>query len=131
MVNIYTGLPTNETNGNVQVFHDGKWRFWEQKGYDARTTKVTCRELGFLRPVDYRLQYNLTKVAGNLVGNRKMQCNGEEGSLIDCQHGSWELLNKTHDFYLVWVKCGEFLNLIVRSLFIHIYQLNFAIHMSK
>lgn len=117
MVNIHTGLPTNASEGNVQVFHDGKWRFWEQKGFDVSMTRVTCRQLGFAKPVEYRLMDNLTKVVGNLIGNQDMQCNGKEDSLIDCQHGSWEFCNKTGDFLLVWVSCGEFfINFFVHSL---------------
>ncbi len=107
MVEPETGLPTNGTEGNIQVLHDGKWRFWEQNDFSAAKTWVTCRELGFIRPLDYRLTLNLTEVVGNLVKNQAMKCTGKEERLIDCQHGSWKLLNKTEDFFLVWVKCGK------------------------
>ena len=108
MVDPYTGLPTNATEGNVQVLYDGKWRFWEQKDISVKKTWVTCRELGFIRPFNFHLYYNLTEVAGNVIENQAMKCTGKEERLIDCRHESWELLNKTEDFLLVWVKCGKF-----------------------
>ena len=130
MVNPYTGLPTNDTKGNVQVFYLGKWRFWEQKSLNTKKTWVICRELGFIRPLDYRLIYNLTEVQGNLVRNQDMKCTGKEEKLIDCQHESWEFLNKTHDFYLVWVKCGEFLlctrKVIPRKPIVTIFEILFV-----
>ena len=109
MVDPYTGLPTNGTEGNIQVHYDGKWRFWEQNDFTVAKTRVTCRELGFIRPFNFHVFKNLTEVVGNVVENQAMKCTGKEERLIDCQHENWKLLNKTEGFALVWVKCGTFL----------------------
>jgi hypothetical protein len=111
MVDPHTGLPTNSTAGNIQIHTGGKWRFWDGlSGFNTRQTRVACRELGFIRPFNFHIMYNLTSVMGNVVTNENIKCVGTEKKLSDCFHGNWKFLNKTNHFYLVWVKCGKLLS---------------------
>ncbi|XP_028405291.1 scavenger receptor cysteine-rich type 1 protein M130-like [Dendronephthya gigantea] len=105
LVDESTGLPTNATEGYVQVLVDGTWRFWEMQTFSVAKTWVTCRELGFTRPFNYFIKFNATEIIRKPIQNQAITCTGKEERLIDCQHRSWELVNKTDDFRLVWVKC--------------------------
>ena len=46
-----------KSEGNVQVFHKGEWRYICDDHFDIRDAKVVCRQLGFARPLEFTVKY--------------------------------------------------------------------------
>ena len=72
--------------GRIEVLHKGVWGTINSRGntFGYREAKVACRQLGFpdaLRPLNHN---EVPAVARGPIWSKKIQCNGTESNLRDC-----------------------------------------------
>ncbi|XP_028411969.1 deleted in malignant brain tumors 1 protein-like [Dendronephthya gigantea] len=82
----YDGL-----GGSIEIFHNGRWGFILDSGWDMRDARVVCRQLGYpdakraLLGVDVD---NPDKTQHPWLDN--VACTGKERNILDCPHGGFE-----------------------------------------
>ncbi|XP_066951338.1 lysyl oxidase homolog 2 isoform X2 [Macrobrachium rosenbergii] len=74
--------------GNVQIYHEGRWANICDDEWDEREGEIVCRQLGFpgLMKVTYSGTY------GHAQGNYWLDnlfCYGSEKNLTECRHDGW------------------------------------------
>ncbi|CAI8007778.1 Deleted in malignant brain tumors 1 protein [Geodia barretti] len=76
--------------GFVEICVMGRWRAVCDDGWDMNATMVVCREHGMLteETVPIRRRYQSRNVSLVHYWLDDIQCNGDEESLLDCQHAA-------------------------------------------
>ena len=81
--------------GRVEIFHNGKWGTVCDDKWGIKDAQVVCRELG------YRVALSAPPSAYFGYGTGQIwlddvQCQGNEGSIVNCQHAGWGVENCGH-----------------------------------
>ena len=84
-----------QTNGRVEIYHNGEWGTVCDDGWDTADATVVCRQLGF---------YSLKRAYGSAhygpgtgpIWLSKLSCIGNEYKLTDCSQLSVKTKNCTH-----------------------------------
>uniref|UniRef100_T1IIV9 protein-lysine 6-oxidase n=1 Tax=Strigamia maritima TaxID=126957 RepID=T1IIV9_STRMM len=74
--------------GNVEIFHIGRWGAICDDEWDIREATVICRQLGFTRAhqVTENSQFGLSR---KRVWMDNVYCNGDERNITDCRFDGW------------------------------------------
>ncbi|XP_040576272.1 lysyl oxidase homolog 2B [Lepeophtheirus salmonis] len=74
--------------GNLQIFHDGRWGSVCDDEWDMSDAIVACKQLGFGKPKRYyhSSQFGYTK---RLIHMDNLYCYGTEKRLQDCRFNGW------------------------------------------
>ncbi|XP_067007855.2 lysyl oxidase homolog 2 [Anabrus simplex] len=75
--------------GNVEIFHMGKWGSVCDDEWDIRDADVVCRQLGFKGAVDatHNSHFGPTRPSRFWMDN--LYCSGEEARLDECRFDGW------------------------------------------
>ncbi|XP_046635916.1 lysyl oxidase homolog 2-like isoform X2 [Daphnia pulicaria] len=86
MVRIVDGLRENE--GNVEIYHSGKWGSICDDEWDIRDATVVCRELGYSDVVQ-ETHNSMYGPARYPFWMDNLYCVGGENNLTDCRFDGW------------------------------------------
>jgi len=75
-----------KSEGNVQVFHKGEWRYVCDDHFDMRDAKVVCRQLGFARPLNVTTKNTYPIESNGSYWLDDVRCYGHETNLGYCWH---------------------------------------------
>ncbi|XP_071947977.1 lysyl oxidase homolog 3-like [Antedon mediterranea] len=90
--------------GRVEVFHAGKWGTVCNVGWNLVSASVVCRQLGFGSAKEVIFDAGFGQGIGP-VWLWNINCKGNEKSILDCYHGSWNGSSCTH-YDDVGVRCN-------------------------
>ena len=81
--------------GRVEVYHQGEWGTVCSRGWSSHSNNkdVVCKELGFTQGRAFNHEYPGT----GTVWLDGVVCNGDEGSIIDCNHNTMGDTSCGHD----------------------------------
>ncbi|XP_055345426.1 lysyl oxidase homolog 4-like [Paramacrobiotus metropolitanus] len=79
---------TTEFEGNVQVYHDRRWGYVCDDGWDLRDATVLCRQLGFPRS-DFATTASRFGLTHGHIWLSNVQCWGYERNLTSCRSDGW------------------------------------------
>lgn len=83
--------------GRLEVFNEGKWGTVCSQNFDLTTANTSCKQLGFVRALDYRIseEAGFGQGAANSTSLGGMQCTPEDNILVRCAN-NLEKRNCTH-----------------------------------
>ena len=96
MVGIGSNRNDLASKGRVEVFYNGIWGTVCDDYWDLKDANVVCRQLGFPGAVAADISAAFGAGKGQIWMD-KVQCTGEESSLIECRNSGWGINNCNHD----------------------------------
>ena len=96
----------HESEGRLEVFHDGEWGTVCDNRFRYQSADVVCRELGYEQAQSIRSNSYYGRGTGNVWMDR-VKCSGTEASLVQCPHNGWGNVNSRCNSHRddVGVKC--------------------------
>ena len=100
----------DEREGNIQVFHNGKWGLVCDDWFDRKDAKVACRQLGYDGVEFYTLRnYFYDRRQDVTIWLDDLECRGNETRLGDCPRRNgldWGQHNCTAPEEAAGVRCS-------------------------
>ena len=84
-----------ETEGRVEVFHNGEWGTVCDDGWDADDAAVVCASLGLAGRSEFHQSAHYGEGTGTIWLD-DVACDGTEGSLLECSKPDWGIHNCGH-----------------------------------
>ena len=81
--------------GRVEIFHNGFWGTVCDDIWDINDARVICRELGYPDAVSALHSAHFGSGSGQIWLD-DVQCQGNESSIVNCQHAGWGVENCGH-----------------------------------
>ena len=81
--------------GRVEIFHNGSWGTVCDDIWDINDAQVICRELGYPDAVSALHSAHFGSGSGQIWLD-DVQCQGNESSIVNCQHAGWGVENCGH-----------------------------------
>jgi len=103
MVRLVSG--TNNKEGRVEIFYNGKWGTICDDFWDIKDANVVCKQLNFTRATAAK-SYAHFGVGQDPIWLDDVECSGSEKKLSDCKHNGWGSHNCVHNED-AGVVCGE------------------------
>ena len=104
--------------GIVEVLYNNTWGTVCDDDFDEEEIKVICRMLGY--ETGYIISNSLLQVESSLpIWLDNLDCNGNEYTIFDCEHGGWGIHNCDHDDDVV-LRCeGTYVYRYIVTLFVN------------
>ncbi|XP_040859323.1 CD5 antigen-like [Ochotona curzoniae] len=96
--------------GRVEIQYQGKWNTVCKTGWNLKSAKVVCRQLGCGRAINTQKSCDKSTQGKGPIWQSQIACLGQEVVLQDCHSGPWEKNNCTHAED-TWVDCEDPLEL--------------------
>ena len=87
--------PHSPESGRVEVYHNGVWGTVCDDDWDEKDGHVVCRMLGYRTAIQVKSAATYGQGTGP-IWLSKLNCNGEESSLINCRSSAWGVNNCRH-----------------------------------
>lgn len=106
--------------GRVEIQYQGKWNTVCKTGWNLKSAKVVCRQLGCGRAINTQKSCDKSTQGKGPIWQSQIACLGQEVVLQDCHSGPWEKNNCTHAED-TWVDCEGNVYISRDNVHSHIY----------
>ena len=86
---------SSNAEGRVEVLHNGVWSRVCAQHWDVNDGHVVCRMLGYRSAIQVKCCATYGQGTGP-IWLSKLNCSGEESSLINCRSSAWGVNNCRH-----------------------------------
>ncbi|VDH99035.1 Hypothetical predicted protein [Mytilus galloprovincialis] len=99
---------TDQSNGRVEIFNDGKWGTICDDGFNVPDAAVICNMLGFNNSNPKLMHASHFGYGSGEILLRYVECRGNEHDISDCNHPGWRNIGDCLHSEDVGVDCCKF-----------------------
>ncbi|XP_038579423.1 scavenger receptor cysteine-rich type 1 protein M160-like [Micropterus salmoides] len=76
--------------GHVEIYHEKKWGYVGDKGWNRATEEVVCKSINCGEPME-DLTVDVARPFGSTVWLNELKCNENDKNLWDCDFPGWAI----------------------------------------